>query len=141
MCLFARHHAWLHSRPGKQPTTRYTQFTGEIVKSQLLEYPTIEHGQYLLDYAFEIGPSKSTGSGPAVIDWVDIKAWVELNKLDLDSWELLVVREISKAFVSQYYTSEGAIVPPPYQPANTDTDTTSKRIGNLFRGLIARKSK
>ena len=39
--------------------------------------PPIEHGQYLLDYAFEIGPSKSTGQGPAVIDWVDIKALEE----------------------------------------------------------------
>ena len=106
-----------------------------------MEMPPIEHGQYLLDYAFEIGPSKSTGQGPTVIDWVDIKAWVDLNELQLDSWEVLVVREISKAFVAQYYMSEGSLVPSPYQPPKIDHEVASTRIGNLLRGLMARKSK
>ena len=103
--------------------------------------PKIEFGQYLLDYAFEIGPSKSAGQGPAVIDWVDIKAWSDSTLVKLDLWELLVIREISKAFVSQYYQSEGLIIPSPYQPEDFDKETVSSRIGNLLRGLASRKTK
>lgn len=103
--------------------------------------PEIEYGQYLLDYAFEIGPAKSASAGPAVIDWVDVQAWVSLHKLQLDSWELLVIREISKAFVSQWYTSEGSMTPAPYQSAVFDKGVSSNRIGGLLRGLIARKRK
>lgn len=103
--------------------------------------PAIEFGQYLLDYAFEIGPSKSTGNGPMVIDWVDISAWCQLTGVKLDLWELLVVREISKAFVAQYYVSEGSIVPSPYQPIEFDKGTVSDRIGGLLRSLSARKKK
>ena len=114
--------------------------SAETLKSPLLEMPQIEHGQYLLDYAFEIGPSKSTGQGPAVIDWVDIKAWMDLNELKLDAWEILVLREISKAFVAQYYMSEGSLTPSPYQPPKIDQVAASKRIGGLLRSLIARKS-
>lgn len=103
--------------------------------------PEIEFGQYLLDYAFEIGPSKSSGQGPVIIEWVDIEAWCILTGVRLDLWELLVLREISKAFVSQYYLSEGAIIPSPYQPEDFDKDTVSTRIGNLLRGLATRKTK
>lgn len=103
--------------------------------------PPIEHGQYLLDYAFEIGPAKSGASGPAVIDWIDVQAWANLHRLHLDSWELLVVREISKAFVAQWYMSEGSLVPSPYQPATFDKGITSNRIGGLLRGMMSRKRK
>lgn len=103
--------------------------------------PKIEYGQYLLDYAFEIGPSRSSGQGPLTIEWVDIKAWCELTGVILDLWELLVIREISKAFVAQYYVSEGAIVPSPYQPAEFDKGKVSNRIGNMLRGLAARRTK
>lgn len=95
----------------------------------------------MLDYAFEIGPSKATSAGPAVIDWVDIKAWVDLHELRLDSWESLVVREISKAFVSQFYASNGTLVPSPYQPAVIDHNAASDRVGSVLRGLISRKRK
>lgn len=103
--------------------------------------PPIDHGQYLLDYAFEIGPSKSGNQGPVIIEWVDIKAWVDLNKIELDAWEVLVIREISKAFVAQYYASEGSLVPSPYQPATFDKGITSNRIGGLLRGMMSRKRK
>lgn len=103
--------------------------------------PEIEHGQYLLDYAFEIGPSKATANGPAVIDWSDIKAWYDLLGVDLDTWELLVIREISKAFVAQYYQSEGSTIPSPYQPANIDQEAVSQRIGEVLRAMARRKTK
>jgi len=141
LTLFARHYAWLHSKPSKQTITRYKQLSSDEFKSPLLEMPKIVLGQYLLDYAFEIGPSKSSGQGPAILDWADIKAWSDLTNATLDLWELLVIREISKAFVSQYYMSEGAIVPAPYQPEDYDKTKVSSRIGGLLRGLAGRKKR
>lgn len=139
MTLFARHYAWLHSKPSKQSITRFKQLSSDELKSPLLEMPKIEFGQYLLDYAFEIGPSKANGEGPAVIDWSDIYAWQQLTGFVLTLWESLVIREISKAFVSQYYQSDGAIIPSPYQPVEFDKSKVSSRIGNLLRSLATRK--
>lgn len=130
----------MHSKPSKQPITRYKQLSADELKSPLLEMPKIEHGQYLLDYAFEIGPSKSSGQGPLVIEWTDIKSWCDLTGVNLDLWELLVVREISKAFVAQYYVSDGAIVPPPFQPVEFDKGVASSRIGNLLRSIATRRT-
>jgi len=130
----------LHSKPSKQQVTRFKQLSSEEIKSPLLEMPKIDHGQYLLDYAFEIGPSKSGGEGPIVIDWVDIKAWSDLMCLKLDMWECLVIREISKAFVAQYYDSQGSLVPSPYQPVIVDKASVGKRIGGILRSLATRKS-
>lgn len=60
--------------------------------------------------------------------------------LKLDMWECLVIREISKAFVAQYYVSHGSVVPSPYQSENIDKGSVSKRIGSMLRGLAVRKT-
>lgn len=142
MTLFARHYAWLHTKPSKQDSTRFAQFSSdEDNPSPLLQMPKIEFGQYLLDYAFEIGPSNSGSEGPTVITWTDIKDWSDLLGVKLDMWEILVVREISKAFVAQYYMSQGSTVPSPYQPENFDKAKVSDRIGNLLRSIAKRTTR
>lgn len=106
--------------------------------SHLLEMPKIEFGQYLLDYAFEVGPSKSSGMGPTTIEWTDVQAWSFVTGTKVSAWEALVMIEISKALVQQYYLSEGHIIPSPYQPVEYDKGAASNRIGNLLRGLATR---
>jgi len=101
--------------------------------------PKIEFGQYLLDYAFEIGPSNSGSDGPTVLTWGDIRDWSELLQIQLDMWEILVIREISKAFVAQYYMSQGSTIPSPYQPPNLDQSAVSNRIGSMLRSIAKRK--
>jgi hypothetical protein len=140
LTLFARHYAWLHTKPSKQDSTRFAQFSSdEENPSPLLEMPKIEFGQYLLDYAFEIGPSNSGSDGPTIITWTDVKDWSDLVKVNLDMWEILVIREISKAFVAQYYMSQGSTVPSPYQPVEIDKVKASSRIGGLLRSIAKRK--
>lgn len=139
--MFARHYAWLHTKPSKQDSTRYAQFSSdEEFKSPLLEMPKIEFCQYLLDYAFEIGPSNSGSDGPTIITWADIRDWSSLLNIKLDMWEILVIREISKAFVAQYYLSQGSTIPSPYQPEVIDQVKVSNRIGNLLRSIAKRKT-
>lgn len=101
--------------------------------------PKIEYGQYLLDYAFEIGPSNSGSDGPTVITWADIRDWSSLLHIDLDMWEILVIREISKAFVAQYYISQGSTIPSPYQPVEIDKAMVSNRVGSMLRAIAVRK--
>lgn len=108
-------------------------------QSPLLEMPKIEYGQYLLDYAFEIGPSNSGSDGPTVITWADIRDWSSLLRIDLDMWEILVIREISKAFVAQYYISQGSTIPSPYQPVEIDKAKVSNRVGSMLRAIAVRK--
>ena len=98
--------------------------------------PDIEKGDYLIDYLYEIGTSKSGANGAVPIDWVDIKAWSDLTGVRLTREEALIIKGLSSDFVSQMSRSRNPNEPSPYLPAQSNV---SRMI--LFQNHPAYKDK
>jgi len=126
----------LHSKPSKQELTRFDIYTNAEQPSILLEMPELDYAEYLMNYAQELGFSKSSGMGLMPIDWVDLNNWSQVTKTTLSNWEALVIVYISKSYVDQYYLSNEKIVPAPYQQIQIDKTVVSNKIANLFRSMI-----
>lgn len=76
--------------------------------------PEISKGKYLIDVLLEIGMSKSGGFGAIPIDWQDIYAYCMLTATRLTREEVLIIRRLSRAYVSQLNSSKEDGALPPY---------------------------
>lgn len=142
--------AWLHAipKPDKkfavsqelvEPQSRLKKMRHDGVEPSLPDVPT----QYLIEYLFEVGPTISTGMGPAIIGWRDLQSWQELLGISLHPWELRILRKLSADFLAQSLKSEKLDCPAPYlSPQELNRASVSKRVGNAFRSLMsAQKSR
>lgn len=53
-------------------------------------------------------------SGMDALGWVDIKAWADLTNTNLDASDYILIRDLSKEYVSQYHASSNPAEPAPY---------------------------
>ena len=84
--------------------------------SPLLDLPTVAEGLHLIDIMSEIGWYVIGGMGsPQALGWVDIKAWADLTNTRLEASDYILIRDLSKAYVGQYFASSDPSEPAPYQ--------------------------
>lgn len=136
--MAAKHLAWLLSKPSKNAETRLETLLKRPGQSQLIETPTIDYAEYLLEYANEIGLYASNGFGLEPISWSRIADWQLLTKTNLNRFEATTIVLMSKSFVSYHNEINETVVPPPYQPDSFDRATVGKQAGSLFRSLALR---
>lgn len=67
-----------------------------------------------MEVLFEIGLSKSGGFGAVPMDWQDIYAYCALTSTQLTREEVLLLRRLSRAYVSQLNSSKEDNTPAPY---------------------------
>lgn len=143
LTLFVRHVAWLKSRPRKpkqegEAPTRLAQIEdngGQAV------YPPIMHGQYLLDWLFEVGPVMLGGMAQAPLTFQEIESWARQTGRILSPWESQTMRALSQAFIAAGMEAEKPETPAPYDRQNEqfDREKISKKVGNLFKALARSK--
>lgn len=69
-----------------------------------LEMPSV-NGRYLIDYLYEIGPTISSGDGQAIIPQSEIIAWMSNTGVELEPWEIRIIRILSGEYLSEHYLS------------------------------------
>ena len=81
----------------------------------------------------EIGEGKISGERLTSIDWVDIKAWIDVTGAIMTAGEYESLRLLSSVYVSQYYESmdSGCVSPNIERPKNRD------EIAGKIKGLFA----
>lgn len=69
------------------------------------------------------------------IDWVDIKAWIDVTGAEITAGEAEAIRELSATYVSQYYKSmeKGCLSPNIERPKNREL--IASKIKNMFAML------
>ena len=72
-------------------------------------------------------------AGPAPVSFQEIEAWARMTKTTLPGWEVLMLRQLSKDFVSQYHDSSKPDCP---CPGDHSGDT-----GKQFKSTLARFKK
>jgi hypothetical protein len=101
-----------------------------------LDLPDLEGFSFLIDYLFEVGPGISSGMGYCGLSFQEIESWLRTTKLDLTAWEVLALKKLSSAYVSEYNQADDPKRKPPYIPEGA----TEQRPDNSQERLAFYKS-
>jgi hypothetical protein len=104
------------------------------------QLPELLEAQYLVDMAMEIGLAKSQSGNIVTVDWIDIKAWRDLTGSVLMSNEVEAVKNLSGAYVSQYYDSLESNCVSPHQTAPQNIEVVVNKLNTLFTMLRGGKA-
>lgn len=126
LALYTRQTAWLYTVPEKAKEARY--------KTRSVVMPFVRGGEYLLEYLFEIGPTKPAGMGGLVgLDEIDLVAWQSNHGVRLSSWEIKTIRRLSQEYASCAMESREPKMQPPYLPSRDGiSEDQRKRISDAM---------
>lgn len=83
----------------------------------------------------EIGEGKISGDKLTSIDWVDIKAWIDVMDESITHIEASALKQLSGAYVSQYYAAMEPDCPSPNIERPKDKDVIAGKIKSMFAML------
>jgi len=89
---------------------------------------------YLVEYLWEAGASLSTGMGSVPLTWQELKAWQEQTGIELQPWELRIIRKASQEYVVQAQEAHKPDCPPPGKIVEQDQLKVAKHIKQVLRG-------
>lgn len=101
-----------------------------------LELPELEGFSFLIDYLFEVGPGITNGMGYCGLSFQEIESWLRTTALTLTAWEVLALKRLSSAYVSEYNRADDPKRRPPYVPEGA----TEKKPDNSQERLAFYKS-
>ena len=123
--------AYYRTTPEKTSTPRYEIYQ----RGSGIEFPPIEHGAYILQYLEELGYCKSGFNGLVPLDFIDINAYMQSTSTDLLPFEVLLIRKLSNAYVSQSYDKDVNAVPP-YATVKK-VGMSADAVKNAFAGICS----
>lgn len=80
--------------------------------------PSIRAGEYLVHYLFEAGPTMPGGMGPAPLTFVELESWQRQAAIDLDPWEVRLVRRLSVEYCAESQAASKPDAPPPFKSSD-----------------------
>lgn len=103
--------------------------------------PDLGDASYLMNLLSEAGMISQTGMGIAPLTWTEIRSWLECTQLELSTWELITLREMSCAYAGEYSSASDKSAPPPYTAHVEEIDRAgiTNKIQNLLRARMSRK--
>lgn len=79
-----------------------------------------------------IAPAIQTGMGLIPLSWHEIDSFVRVNDFKLNPFELRVIKNASKAYVSQSTLATDPKCPPPHRMIKRDPIKLAEHIKNVF---------
>lgn len=83
----------------------------------------------------EIGEGKTSGGSLAPINWIDIKAWIDVTGSQITAGEAEALRTMSSVYVNQFYDSMDKACPSPNIERPKDREVVAGKIKSLFAML------
>ena len=133
--LYVRHMAWLSATPEKEEVSRAESF--ERTGSPFLKLPDVGSSYYVVKYWQDCGSVGYGSSGIVPLSWTEIRNWREENDLEIDYRERKMIREMSKAYVNEYYAAKDPYRPAPYsiEIVELDRPAVSNKIASVLSGF------
>lgn len=78
-----------------------------------IEAPQVDHGQYLLDVLFDVGPVR--GEGPLYEE--HLEPWERRRGVELHPWEADMVLDLSRAYLTEMHAAREWNALPCWPPA------------------------
>lgn len=123
--------AYYRTTPEKTSTPRYEIYQ----RGSGIEFPPIEHGAYILQYLEELGYCKSGFNGLVPLDFTEINAYMQSTNTELLPFEVILLRKLSNAYVSQSYDKDVNAVPP-YATVKK-VGMSADAVKNAFAGICS----
>jgi hypothetical protein len=96
----------------------------------------------LIDYLWEAGTAVSAGFGLAVITFVELRAWQQCAGIDLQPWEVRILRLLSSDYIAESKRAEKPDCPAPFSN-NTilefDRAIVAKQVGDALKAFARAK--
>ena len=127
--------AWLSATPEKEEVSRAESF--ERSGSPFLKLPDVGSSYYVVKYWQDCGSVGYGSSGIVPLSWTEIRNWREENDLEIDYRERKMIREMSKAYVSEFYAAKDPNRPAPYSIGIVELDrpAVSNKIASVLSGF------
>lgn len=135
-----RHLAWLNATPEGSKKSRLKAFREQDEESNFLKLPPMEGADHLVGYLMESGIAMSNGMGLTPLTWQELESWLRVTGLPLSTWEKLMLREMSEAYVNEFSQASAKDRPAPYVYTvdEIDREAVSDKLKSLFRSLKKR---
>lgn len=78
--------------------------------------------EYLLSLYFLSGQCIHTGMSITPLTWVEIEAFIRVNKLKLMLWEVELIKKMSEAYCAESHKATDPQRPPPYKEVKEDDE-------------------
>ena len=97
---------------------------------------------HIWTYLLEVGPSNSNGMGPVEISFVEIQAWLSCTGVKLSRWEISLLRQCSKVWISAQYEAKKPNAIPPWNSSPSPEAMAERRkfVAKSFKRM-GRKNK
>jgi len=135
--LGARQLSWLHSVPDKdyKPSPQ-KQARIETENTDAFFNNLEPETDYLLSLFRSSGMILQTGYGPVPLTWEEIKSWNESLKLNLNSRELIAIKNMSTVYVNQLHISKDpACIAPAFEVDEDILELRRTKISNAFKNF------
>jgi len=98
--------------------------------------PPLDGVAHLLGYLYELGPTMAAGMGAGPITYSEIRAWMESVGVDLQPWEVRILRRLSLIYLNESHKAEKRDCPAPWRapdakPPVTDAQAAIRALANL----------
>lgn len=70
--------------------------------------------EYLVLLFYELGICGQGANGVVPISWTEINSWLTTTDRELEPWEVTLLRDMSKAYVNEYYNGTDKFSKTPY---------------------------
>jgi hypothetical protein len=116
--LYTRQAAfWNATRRVKDGKGRETRHPARIEEFKAIKaeppMPPLSVPQFF-DMLMEIGPVEPAGMGEAPIGWQTIAAWADLTGARVSPWQARLLRDLSKAYLTERVAAEDPVWPAPW---------------------------
>lgn len=124
--------------------TRYdfllTSSKNDESQAKLLELPATSGGEHLLSYLADLGYIE-IGEVVKPIGWETIWAWKSALDLDLDTWEVRTLKELSDEYLKMFSMAKSNICPPPGGPSTTPDAQIGQKLRSIMDGFKKARGK
>lgn len=79
------------------------------------------HAGYLVSLLFEAGLMSINGMSPVPISWLEIDAWLRVTGMQLATWEILLLKQMSEVYVAERCETDKDR-PAPYRKRDLEED-------------------
>lgn len=129
--MYVKQLAYLRSR-AKDATRSRLQILLELDGTP--SFPNISDCEYVASLFDEMGGLVQSGMGIAPMSWQEIQAWSSLTGLELDPWEVITLKELSKEYCAMINECDDKNVFAPYTPEVVDAGF-SKHVFAVLRSM------
>ena len=95
--------------------------------------------EYLVLLFYEAGLCEQGINGAVTLSWKEINSWLDATKRSLSPWEVNMIRDMSKEYVSELHSASDKYRPMPFSESEEtiNTDSNADMLSSFFDGLIS----